>query len=71
MVMVDNLDRFHPVMDVIDRVPGLGQHAPVLRVNMIDERLRHRAYTRPGVAGAPPRRRWHRRRRGTIGRNEA
>jgi xylulose-5-phosphate/fructose-6-phosphate phosphoketolase len=46
MVMLNNMDRFHLVMDVIDRVPGLGQRAAGLRQQMVDERLRHRAYTR-------------------------
>jgi len=46
MVMLNDLDRFHLVMDVIDRVPGLGERAAHLRQRMIDERLRHRAYTR-------------------------
>jgi xylulose-5-phosphate/fructose-6-phosphate phosphoketolase len=46
MVMLNDLDRFHLVMDVIDRVPGLGERAAHLRQHMIDERLRHRAYTR-------------------------
>jgi xylulose-5-phosphate/fructose-6-phosphate phosphoketolase len=46
MVMLNDLDRFHLVMDVIDRVPGLGQRAAMLRQRMGDERLRHRAYTR-------------------------
>jgi xylulose-5-phosphate/fructose-6-phosphate phosphoketolase len=46
MVMLNNLDRFHLVTDVIDRVPGLGETAAALRQEMVDERLRHRAYTR-------------------------
>ncbi|HSZ06084.1 MAG TPA: phosphoketolase family protein [Solirubrobacteraceae bacterium] len=46
MVMLNDLDRFHLVMDVIDRVPALGERAAHLRQHMIDERLRHRAYTR-------------------------
>jgi xylulose-5-phosphate/fructose-6-phosphate phosphoketolase len=46
MVMLNDLDRFHLVIDVIDRVPGLGERAAELRQRMIDERLRHRAYTR-------------------------
>jgi xylulose-5-phosphate/fructose-6-phosphate phosphoketolase len=45
-VMLNGLDRFHLVMDVIDRVPGLGERAAGLRQQMADERLRHRAYTR-------------------------
>jgi len=46
MVMLNNLDRFHLVMDVIDRVPGLAERAAHIRQDMDDERLRHRAYTR-------------------------
>jgi xylulose-5-phosphate/fructose-6-phosphate phosphoketolase len=46
MVMLNDMDRFHLVMDVIDRVPGLGARAARLRQRMVDERLRHRAYTR-------------------------
>ncbi len=46
MVMLNDLDRFHLVMDVIDRVPGLAEHAAHVRQDMVDERLRHRAYTR-------------------------
>ncbi len=46
MVMLNDLDRFHLVMDVIDRVPGLAERAAHIRQEMVDERLRHRAYTR-------------------------
>ena len=46
MVMLNDLDRFHLVIDVIDRVPGLATHAAPVRQLMVDERLRHRAYTR-------------------------
>jgi xylulose-5-phosphate/fructose-6-phosphate phosphoketolase len=53
MVMLNDLDRFHLVMDVIDRVPGLAEQAAHLRQRMVDERLRHRAYTR-AVGDDPP-----------------
>ena len=46
LVMLNDLDRFHLVMDVIDRVPGLGSKAAHVRQQMEDERLRHRQYTR-------------------------
>jgi xylulose-5-phosphate/fructose-6-phosphate phosphoketolase len=46
MVMLNDLDRFHLVMDVIDRVPSLGSHAAELRQRMADARLRCRAFTR-------------------------
>ena len=46
VLMLNDMDRFHLVMDVIDRVPDLGERAAHLRQQMVDERLRHRAYTR-------------------------
>jgi xylulose-5-phosphate/fructose-6-phosphate phosphoketolase len=46
MVMLNDLDRFHLVMDVIDRVDGLGDHAAELRQRMVDARLDARRYTR-------------------------
>ena len=46
MVMLNDLDRFHLAIDVIDRVPGLGAHAAGLRQELEDRRLRARAYTR-------------------------
>jgi xylulose-5-phosphate/fructose-6-phosphate phosphoketolase len=53
MLMLNDLDRFHLVMDVIDRVPGLATRAAHLRQQMVDERLRHRAYTRE-IGDDPP-----------------
>ena len=46
MVMLNDLDRFHLVMDVIDRVPGLGSKAGHVRQLMVDRRMQARAYTR-------------------------
>ncbi|MGW0809331.1 phosphoketolase family protein [Nonomuraea sp. NPDC002799] len=46
MCMLNDIDRFHLVLDVIDRVPGLGATQAHLRQRMSDERLRARAYTR-------------------------
>jgi xylulose-5-phosphate/fructose-6-phosphate phosphoketolase len=46
MVMMNDLDRFHLVMDVIDRVPSLGSRAATLRQQMVDARIAARAYTR-------------------------
>ena len=39
MVMLNDLDRFHLVIDVIDRVPGLADSAGQLRQHMTDQRL--------------------------------
>ncbi len=58
MVMLNDMDRFHLVMDVIDRVPGLGPRAAHLRQAMEDERLRHRAYTRETGDDMPELREW-------------
>jgi len=53
MVMLNDMDRYHLVMDVIDRVPGLASRAAHVRQHMVDERLRHREHTRQ--AGEDPR----------------
>jgi xylulose-5-phosphate/fructose-6-phosphate phosphoketolase len=58
MVMLNDMDRFHLVMDVIDRVPGLDSRAGHLRQKMVDERLRHRAYTREHGDDPPDVRDW-------------
>ena len=58
MVMLNDLDRFHLVMDVIDRVPSLGSHAAELRQRMADERLRVRAFTRAEGEDPPEIRNW-------------
>ncbi|MFJ8203188.1 phosphoketolase family protein [Micromonospora chalcea] len=46
MVMLNDLDRFHLVIDVIDRVPGLRSRAAHLRQDMVDARQSCRDYTR-------------------------
>jgi xylulose-5-phosphate/fructose-6-phosphate phosphoketolase len=46
MVMLNDLDRYHLVMDVVDRVPGLGPRAAGLRQRMVDARHRARTWTR-------------------------
>jgi xylulose-5-phosphate/fructose-6-phosphate phosphoketolase len=53
MVMLNDIDRFHLVMDVIDRVSGLGSKAAHLRQRMSDARLQARAYTRIHGEDAP------------------
>jgi xylulose-5-phosphate/fructose-6-phosphate phosphoketolase len=58
MVMLNDLDRFHLVIDVIDRVPGLGSKAAHLRQHMVDSRVRCRAYTREAGEDAPEIRHW-------------
>ncbi len=58
MVMLNDLDRFHLVMDVIDRVPTLGSRAAALRQRMADERVRARAHTRAEGEDPPSIREW-------------
>ena len=53
MVMLNDLDRFHLVMDAIDRVPGLASSAGHVRQLMMDKRITCRAYTREQGEDAP------------------
>jgi xylulose-5-phosphate/fructose-6-phosphate phosphoketolase len=58
MVMLNDLDRYHLVVDVIDRVPGLAERAAWLRQDMMDRRLRARAWTREYGEDHPDVRDW-------------
>ena len=53
MVMLNDLDRFHLVMDVIDRVPGLASRAGHVRSDMEQERLRCRGLDARARRGPP------------------
>jgi xylulose-5-phosphate/fructose-6-phosphate phosphoketolase len=46
MVMMNDMDRYHLVMDVIDRVPSLGSRCAQLRQDMADKRIEARQWTR-------------------------
>jgi len=46
MVMLNDLDRYKLVIDVLDRVPGLAEKEGSFRQSMQDARSRARAYTR-------------------------
>jgi xylulose-5-phosphate/fructose-6-phosphate phosphoketolase len=59
MVMLNDLDRFHLVMDVIDRVPSLGSTAADLRQDMADRRVVARAWTREHGEDLPEVNDWH------------
>jgi xylulose-5-phosphate/fructose-6-phosphate phosphoketolase len=59
MVMLNDLDRFHLVIDVIDRVDGLGVRAAGLRQEMVDKRLRARSWTREHGLDLPEVAEWH------------
>lgn len=58
MVVLNDMDRYHLVMDVIDRVPGLGQRAATVRQLMVDKRTEHRAYIREHGEDLPEIRDW-------------
>ena len=58
MVMLNDLDRYHLVMDVIDRVPGLADRAGHVRQLMADSRTRARAWTREHGEDLPEVRNW-------------
>jgi xylulose-5-phosphate/fructose-6-phosphate phosphoketolase len=58
MVMMNDLDRYHLVMDVIDRVPGLTATAGHVRQHMVDKRVTARAYTREHGEDIPEVRDW-------------
>jgi len=58
MVMLNDLDRFHLVTDVIDRVPGLSDSMGRLRQEMEDARLHARRYTRMHGEDDPAIRDW-------------
>ena len=44
MVVLNDMDRFHLVEDVIDRVPSLGANAAYLKQKMRDRLIEHKAY---------------------------
>ncbi|MFI6586136.1 phosphoketolase [Embleya sp. NPDC050493] len=44
MVVLNDMDRYQRVIDVIDRVPGLGARAATVRQTMVDARTRHHAW---------------------------
>jgi len=58
MCVMNDIDRFHLVIDVIDRVPGLGANAAGLRQAMVDRRLEHRHYIRQRGEDLPEVRNW-------------
>jgi len=44
MTVLNDMDRFHLVMDVIDRLPGLGEKCAYIKQEMQDLLIRHREY---------------------------
>ncbi|MET0898988.1 MAG: phosphoketolase family protein [Mycobacterium sp.] len=58
MVMLNDLDRYHLVIDVIDRVPSLKSTCATLRQRMVDKRITAREYTREFGDDIPEVRDW-------------
>ncbi len=58
MVVLNDLDRFHLVGDVIDRVPGLGAKTAYLKQFLRDRLIEHKAYVRQYGEDLPEIRDW-------------
>ena len=58
MVVLNNLDRFHLVMDVIARVPGLAERAALVHQHMQDRRTEHWRYIREHGDDMPAIKQW-------------
>jgi xylulose-5-phosphate/fructose-6-phosphate phosphoketolase len=58
MVMMNDLDRYHLVIDAVDRVAGLAERGAHLRQQMLDARATARAYTREHGEDLPEIRDW-------------
>ena len=58
MVVMNDMDRYKLVMDVIDRVPGLATKAAVVRQQMVDKRAVHHRYVREHGEDLPEVRDW-------------
>jgi xylulose-5-phosphate/fructose-6-phosphate phosphoketolase len=68
MVVRNDLDRFHLVMDVIDRVPHLGSRAAYFKQAMRDKRIDHKEYIEQYGDDMPEIRDWRWRGRGAPSR---
>ncbi len=58
MVVLNDLDRFHLVLDVIDRVPGLQSRAAHVRQAMTEKLIEHHDYVRKHGEDMPEIREW-------------
>ncbi len=67
MVMMNHLDRYQLVIDVIDRVPALGSSAALLRQQMVDARAEAKRWTREYGDDIPQVRDWTWSGRGAAG----
>jgi len=58
MTVLNELDRFHLVMDVIDRVPGTGSAGAYLKQQLRDKLVEHARYIRENGQDLPEIRHW-------------
>ncbi|HTR29775.1 MAG TPA: phosphoketolase family protein [Puia sp.] len=58
MTVLNDMDRFHLVMDVIDRLPQLGERCAYIKQDMHDKLIRHRAYINREGMDMPEVRNW-------------
>ena len=58
MVVLNDLDRFHLVMDVIDRLPGMGSKGAYIKQHLQNKLLDHKAYIHIHGEDMPEIRNW-------------
>jgi xylulose-5-phosphate/fructose-6-phosphate phosphoketolase len=58
MTVLNDLDRFHLVMDVVDRVPGTGTQGVYLKQQLLDKLIEHKQYIRQFGEDMPEIRDW-------------
>ena len=58
MTVLNEMDRFHLVQDVIDRLPELGDTASYLKQEMKDKLIQHKYYIRETGIDMPEVKEW-------------
>jgi xylulose-5-phosphate/fructose-6-phosphate phosphoketolase len=59
MTVMNDLDRFHLVADVVDRLPGLGSQAAYAKQAVRDKLIEHRQYITTYGEDMPEIRNWN------------
>jgi xylulose-5-phosphate/fructose-6-phosphate phosphoketolase len=59
MTVLNDLDRFHLVIDVIDRLPNLGERGAYLKQRLQDKLVEHREYISRNGQDLPEVRNWN------------
>jgi xylulose-5-phosphate/fructose-6-phosphate phosphoketolase len=58
MTVLNDLDRFHLVMDVVDRVPQTGEKGVYLKQQLVDKLVEHKQYITTNGQDLPEIRNW-------------